>query len=359
MPRYKEQVTSLIKRRGYYYLRYYENGVRKEKSTGSSKIRQARHFQLEFLENLPSSETFYKYFRDFFHPIQCPWRKFRINNGGKVSEMYLANRRGYLRNHIMPQFEKHHIDRITPAEIQRWLSKLDISLQTKKHIYITLKDMFAYAVMDGVLSTSPMNAVQPPVVSNRDSRQAFTIEEFRQLVTVAPEISPNAQLAIWTLGSTGLRSGELRALTASSILPEKAIWVRGAMKRGTVGAPKTEKSFRVVPITDALYTALCAHIEGNDIADDELLFPVSKESITRWVSEAKRLAGIEREGLSAHSLRHTYVSYLRGNINESVLRLVTGHASSASTNRYDQKWVENALQQVMPVKDALHGFDVL
>jgi len=359
LARYKEAITKLVRRRGYYYLRYYADGVLREKSTGTKMVREAREFQLEFMKNLPSSMTFSKYFCDFFHPDKCPWRKFRVANGGSVSDQYLANRRGYLRNHIMPQFGDRYIDHIKPSEIQRWLLAIESSLQTRKHIYNTMKDMFAYALMDGVIETSPMNAVIPPVVSNRDSRNAFTMEEFARLVEVAPQVSPKAQLTIWTLGSTGLRSGELRALTSSSVLPEKAIWVTKAMKGNKISTPKTEKSFRVVPITDNLYAALCAHIENNDLGPDDLLFPTSKESITRWVHLAKKLANIEREGLTAHSLRHTYVSFLRGTINESVLRLITGHTSDTSTNRYDQKWVQNTLQQVMPIKEVLTGLDVV
>lgn len=358
MARYRDPIPSLFKRRGYYYFWYWDGDVRRLKSTGKIAISEARLAQQVFLRNQPSSGLVSGYLSGWFVADTCPWTQLRRLSGASISDDYLENRRGYVDRYIIPAFGNRQMHGITSIEIQTWLYGLKLANQTRKHIYTTLNDIFEYAVAHGDITTNPMIGVRSPVVSSKGARGAFTPQEAQSLVLAAQGVSRKAYLALWILWSTGIRSGELRSLYVSDVLskPAPALWVRKAMKRhGVVGDTKTEQSFRVVPLVTSLHHELTIYIDDELLTGDNRLFPVAKETVSWWVRTALERAEIPKENRSAHSLRHTFVSQMKGMVDQQQLFDVTGHSSHASTTRYDQRWVEQRLNQLSSVRDVSEG----
>lgn len=352
MSRYRDPSPSLFKRGSYYVFWYWDGERRRLKSTGCTTIRRAREKQTAFLRKLSSSGFLDSFLSGWFVRETCPWTRRHVEAGGSASDDYLENRRGYVTNHIIPRFGNYQVSGITSSEIRSWLYNLPLSLQTKKHIYTTLRDIFQFAYDNGDISENPMDRVNSPIVSSSSSREAYTREEAWKTIQAAQGLSGRAFLALMTMYLSGVRSGELRALRGSDVIsdPIFALWVRNAMKRhGVVGDPKTRSSWRVVPIPVLLYSNLYMYKKVYGVDDDDRLFPVSKETISRWAREATKRAEIERPGLSAHSFRHSYVSALRGSVNDDVLGAASGHAGKESVARYDARWLRERLEFVAPI----------
>jgi integrase len=352
----------LFKRGRYYYFWYWDGDARRRKSTGKTTLSEARLFQQQFLRNQPSSGLLKAYLAGWFIADTCPWTQLRRLSGASVSDDYLENRRGYVDNYIIPAFGDRQMHSITSQEIQSWLYALNLSNQTRKHIYTTLNDIFEYSIAHDDIRSNPMSGVRTPVVSSKGVRGVFTQDEARKLVLAAQGVSRKAYLALWILWSTGIRSGELRSLYVSDVLskPQPALWVRKAMKRhGVVGETKTEQSFRVVPLVQPLHKELIDYVATQELHQEDRIFPVAKETVSWWVRKALEIAGIPKGNRSAHSLRHTFVSQMKGSIDQQQLFDVTGHSSAASTTRYDQRWVEQRLDQLTPVRGVADAVFVL
>lgn len=347
MSRYREAHTKLFKVGSYYYFWYWDGDTRRKKSTGTGSRKLAKERQLAFLQSLPSSGTVRAYLQGWFDPSTCPWTRLRRQAGASVSDDYLENRRGYLKNHILPAFGDWQLSALTTGVIETWLYSLPLANQTRRHIYNTLNDIYEYAVKNKDVLVNPVSAVEAPVVSSRSRRKAFVGDEIQKLLRGARTVSNRAFLAIWTLYASGIRSGELRALRASDVLPESCLWVRSAVKRGgNIGEPKTEYGVRIVPIPKALTDTFAHYIEAYHLSDDSILFAVNRRTVSWWVQKAKELEGIQREGLSAHSLRHSYRSLMNDEVPESILHDIMGHSGSASSRRYDQRWKEKKVSEL-------------
>ena len=128
--------------------------------------------------------------------------------------------------------------------------------------------------------------------------------------------------AIALAGYAGLRIGEIRALTWTSVdLDANTITVtRSALRDGTMKAPKTAAGKRVVPMLPIVRRALVAwNVRSPKVTDHDLVIctatgdPVQEGNFRRALEAAKKKAKITAEAgerLSWHSLRHSSASLL-------------------------------------------------
>jgi integrase len=163
------------------------------------------------------------------------------------------------------------------------------------------------------------------------------------MVEVAPA---QWQCAVATALFTGLRLGELLALTVDDIdLPARRISVRatlsevsGRTPRLQREEPKSRAGYRQVPIVEALAHRLQAHLDNLGPTDDGAVFasPVgtwmSKSSFYRDAWRPTRVSA-GREELTFHDLRHTAASLLLAHSGAELaeLKFVLGHSQIAHT----------------------------
>ena len=177
------------------------------------------------------------------------------------------------------------------------------------------------------------------------SRQpaVLTLEEAFAMVEAAP---PAWQCAIATALFTGLRLGELLALTRDDIdLPNRRLSVRATLTevngrdpRLRREEPKSRAGYRQVPIVEALAVRLEAHLEALGPTDEGVVFasPVgtlmSKSNFYRDAWRPTRSAA-GREDLTFHDLRHTAASLLLAHSGAELaeLKFVLGHSQIAHT----------------------------
>jgi len=177
------------------------------------------------------------------------------------------------------------------------------------------------------------------------SRQptVLTLGEALGMVELAPT---QWQCAIATALFTGLRLGELLALTVDDIdLPGRRISVRatltevsGRTPRLQREEPKSRAGYRQVPIVEALASRLQVHLDTLGPTDDGAVFasPVgtwmSKSNFYRDAWRPTRTAA-GREELTFHDLRHTAASLLLAHSGAELaeLKFVLGHSQIAHT----------------------------
>lgn len=146
-------------------------------------------------------------------------------------------------------------------------------------------------------------------------------EEWRDLDAATAERPHRALVACAFLA--GLRQGEIRHLrTGVDVILDVDEPILDIQPRGGEHPwrPKTRRGRRKVPITPALEEILRDHIQRGYAGDRYLIRtpgedrPVSTGTAERWTEEAFRAAGIrygrDGDGLTLHSGRHTFASWL-------------------------------------------------
>jgi integrase len=111
--------------------------------------------------------------------------------------------------------------------------------------------------------------------------------------------------------------------------------------------PKTEASYRTVPLPNVVLEALQQHLTAYNVEPDGLLFtlgglPTSRQTFGHQWRTPARAAGIP-SGQGLHALRHYYASLLiRHGESVKTVQARLGHASAAETlDTYSHLWPDS------------------
>lgn len=133
---------------------------------------------------------------------------------------------------------------------------------TIRQAYIAMGTMFRAAVMNDVISKHPMDGVRytKPVRAPSDHR-VLTVEEQARFLETAQSSHNYRQYAL--ILETGLRTGELIGLTwdaidweARTLTVNKTLEFRHNQHTWRAGPPKTQTSYRTIPLTNRAYSIL-------------------------------------------------------------------------------------------------------
>lgn len=141
----------------------------------------------------------------------------------------------------------------------------------------------------------------------------WTRDEFFQFIETMKS-KPMSYYAFELLFWTGIREGELLALTREDVdLEKKILHIRKSYqrleKKDVITEPKTEKSNRDINLPDFL----CEELEDYfgmlyKCNGDIRLFEVSKQYLHHEMSRGCKESGVKR--IRIHDLRHSHVAYL-------------------------------------------------
>jgi len=247
------------------------------------------------------------YFEDMGH---------RLKESTIISKHYMVDVK------ILPFFGKMPINEITPKDIRKWQNKLTSYRDEKgkpysqtylKTINNQLTAMFNYAVKYYDLRENPCTKAGSMGKSNAEEMQFWTKAEFERFIPAVSD-KPASYTAFMTLYYTGMRVGELCALTPADVDLEKAtITINKTFQRirgrDVIGTPKTPKSNRIVTIPKTLveclkdYMARCYEIQPND-----RLFPYTKSFLNHEMIRGCKKSGVKR--IRVHDIRHSHASLL-------------------------------------------------
>ncbi len=417
--------------RRWYYWYWGEDGVRIKKAAGPNGSapllkREAQDYidQLDAplvmpglipaLSSPPASfapygapRTFKAFADTLYLPDSQHLKRKALTDGEPISEDTRTGHRSRLKNYLIPKWGECSWATFAepgfPDDFTDWLVDLERIPKHKEGTRVPDPVPISNSTRNSLIETMTISLreakrarliLQVPEFErfNRLSRHQDTLTN-EELIKLFPE-DPDKLKKIWQLEdgrdlntgllfgamcclgvSAGLRSGELRAVSADQIIrtrqPDGAMTygliVDRALNRnneiaGLKKANKEDLRVRVVVLSDKtmrildMYLTSIKHKEG-------LLFlhrgqPVRKENLgRRWAGGLKQ-AKIPLKGrrLTPHAMRYTYNTRMRMLLSEQVLQEVVGHRSDAMTALYDRPHLVERLKQLSDQQGAFNKF---
>jgi integrase len=302
------------RKRGTWYVRWYENGDRKQKRLGTirwptrEEAEQGNRHQLS-LYNKPSNRE--------VPTVAELIQQFSEEKMSKRFSMGRSNE-AWIRNHILPKWGDSQITDLQARPVEFWLRGLALAPKSLVHTRGLVRQLWDFAMWTGSIETqrNPMQLVTVKGATKRKKPRSLTEDEFRKFVANLDE--PIRTLALLCV-SFGLRISEVLALRWSDV-----DWLQGTLEisRGIVmqhvGDVKTTESARNMAIDRELLAVLKSWKQTSQFASEgDWLFaspvkigrqPISYPHVWQTFQEAAREAGIPQFG--THTLRHTYRSWL-------------------------------------------------
>ncbi len=234
----------------------------------------------------------------------------------------LRTKKHMIDKRIMPTFQKIPINEIKATDIRKWQNGLtkyrDAKGQPYTQTYLRclqnqLTAIFNYAVKFYNLKENPCHKAGNMGKKNADAMAFWTKEEFEQFLQ-AVEDKPASHMMFMTLYYTGLREGELLALTPADIdLAKATLTVSKNYQRingqDLITTPKTPKSNRIVTLPQVLvdhlrsYMGFCYGLQHTD-----RIFPYTMHYLGHEMRRGCAKSGIKK--IRVHDLRHSHASLL-------------------------------------------------
>ncbi len=280
------------------------NGARKQKKKEGFKTKkEAQDFERDFLnKTLRSCEMRFSSMAELYLE-DCRSR---------LKPTTLFNKETMIRQKILPWFGQLPTDEITAATVRHWQNELmdqDFSPTYLKAIHNQASAIFNFAVKYYKLRENPCRMAGSMGKTRPAEMQIWTAEEFQRFVRTM-EGKAAATLAFSLLFWTGIRSGELLALTredfdfqAGTVSITKSFARQN--RQDLILPPKTPKSRRVVTLPAFLLRMADEYTVDKP---EGRIFHQTKHFLYHEMERGCALSGVRR--IRVHDLRHSHASFL-------------------------------------------------
>lgn len=227
------------------------------------------------------------------------------------------------RNYLV-LMENKKIHELTPNDILTWRNKLlnsSVSVDYKNRIQNIMKSLLNYgSIMYNLNGRLQYSLLQPfkdnEVKDIKIKSKYLEIENFR-LLTSPLEKTNYYYIILHTLYFTGLRIGELAALTKDDITPSYIIVNKDYSRvkgKDIIQAPKNKNSVRKVPldpITSAMLQEFIKDKKENEIVFRNKSKFLNQQKLRRVIARLQDAANLQDYDITPHTLRHSYSSNLK------------------------------------------------
>ncbi|MDD3790884.1 MAG: site-specific integrase [Sphaerochaetaceae bacterium] len=334
---------------------------------------------------------FVKEFWDFDNSLYIRRRNQKSPNS--IGKDYANLMFGNFVRHAIPHLpENLKINEVTAIHIENVVDQLldanTLSNATIQKVVQSMSVPLKEATRKKMIAHNPMDGVEP-LSNTPKERGIYTIEELLKVMEylykkgtvgvteMRPVRGPDKTvvekpyevktdlkpyLAVALASYTGMRAGEIRALSTDQIqiIDDKYGIINVDRAYNYYAGLKSTKGKRSrrVPLPRHLCDALLKEASINPYEGSTLVFwnkkseinPISPNYILNQFYIALEAIGVTEQqrkerNVDFHSLRHTFNSFLRGKVNEKMLRSIVGHESITMTDRYTHE-TDNELIEV-------------
>lgn len=236
-------------------------------------------------------------------------------------------------------------DRIQPATVEQ-IRKL-------------LQGVFRFAIDQDYLEVSPAVDLNLPSVE-RQSRGAFELSEASALIRQAMlESEPWKKWVILLAAYTGARAGEIVQIRKEDLKSDPESGLPYILITPRAGSVKTKNAFRTIPIHPKLFEFGLSSFTDSSHVQGRLFPNIVAQNVTKWFPGFREKLGINKlneydEPRTFHSLRHTFVTILRGSGATDVqVQQIVGHekTSAGVTDRYTKRFTVTQLTPIVELID--------
>lgn len=232
----------------------------------------------------------------------------------------MENKRNIIEGKLLPCFSRLKTCDIDTIKIRKWQNELisfrdddgkPYSQTYLKTVNNQMSAIMNYAVKHYGLTSNPCRAAGSIGKSHAEEMKFWTQEQYELF---SKNIQKSAiKLAFDILFYSGIREGELLALTPADILPDKRISINKnyAKIKGQelFLIPKTSKSKRDVSIPDFLYDDIQEYISMlYGIQPDDRIFYFTKYALEKEIKRTAKKADLPE--IRVHDIRHSHASML-------------------------------------------------
>lgn len=307
MPAYKDEKTGKWFCK-FYYTDWQGNNKQKWKRGFATK-KEALAYERDFLEKQSANPdmTFKNLYELYMEDMTA-----------RLKQSTIMTKKQICKTHILPFFGNKSINEIKASDVRRWQNQLMNSPKGYSKTYLKtinnqLTCIINYAKRFYDLNTNPCGQAGSIGQAKAEEMDYWTYDEyiaFREGIKDKPLAYICFQVLYWT----GMREGELLALTAADIdFTAKQININKTYQRlhgeDVITTPKTRKSKRKIPIPDFLCKELSEYMNTRYmLAPDDRLFPATKHFLSHEMDRGCKKTGVKR--IRIHDIRHSHASLL-------------------------------------------------
>lgn len=316
MPAYKYTIKSTGKTKWYANFYYTDwTGERKHVcKRGFNTQREAKEYERHFLDvnvSKPSNieMTFPTLLQIYLDDLE-----------NRLKPTTFENKTNMIENKILPYFKNLKVNEIDSTTIRNWQNEMlnfrkpngeRYAPTYLKTLNSQLSAIFNYGVKHYNLKTNPCRDAGSIGKKKAKKMKIWTQQEYEQFSSTIEKSA--MKLAFDILFYTGIRSGELLALTPADILPNKRLNINKnyARVKGKefILTPKTDKSERCISIPDFLYNDITTYISKlYGIEPNDRIFYFTRAALNLEIKKGAAKVGLEQ--IRVHDLRHSHVSML-------------------------------------------------
>lgn len=305
MPANKDQATG--KWTSQFYYTDWTGERKKKKKRGFETKKEALAWEREFLEKQQGSPDI---------TMKSLIELYLEDMGTRLRKSTMDGKQYIFKDKIIPYFGNKQINQIKPTDIRKWqnaLIKKGYAETYLKTINNQLTAIFNYAMRYYNLRDNPCHKAGSIGKSHAEEMNFWIKEEFDKFIVHVSD-KPQSKTAFEILYWTGIRIGELMALTIKDInFDNNTIDINKSIQRikgeDIITAPKTPKSKRIVPITEYLTGIIKEYIEHlYDKKSNDRLFLFTKHYLQKEMARGCKKSGVKH--IRTHDLRHSHASLL-------------------------------------------------
>lgn len=378
---YQRTVTKNGKKTKVWYFWYWYDGKQIRRSCGTTKKSEALEFisKINDEELIPSLVKPQITFNDFCRGMYDENSSYltKLKNKGVVFTEETRKDKAKKLELILERFGDFSVDSLNLGIIDDWLLRFPFSNSWRNNLVAVFKavykELYIYDLVTKIpefyhykrIDVKEKGILYPEDIKNlfpNDKQKFIKIWKLNSYETDSDAFVFGAM--IYTILTTGMRSGEIRAVTYSQFLRDDSILINAMLKFNDntridhlKKGNDTNKKWRIAILPEKTVNMIKTIKEMEGEKESDYVFeycgkPYGAEYLNRRFQRCLKKNGIDykERNLTLHSLRFTYNTMMRREIAPEDLRLMIGHTSEKMTEYYDKTRVLDQLPGLLTNK---------